>query len=127
MSLKEYFESTDGIGVLSTADADCNVDSAIYASPHFMEEDVVALIMRPRQSYANIQSNPKAAYLYVEKGPGYKGKRLTLEKTGQEDNPEAVNQFRRKGHGCQDDQKQATLVYFKITGVRPLIGDGPET
>ncbi|MHC5083578.1 MAG: pyridoxamine 5'-phosphate oxidase family protein [Planctomycetota bacterium] len=127
MSLKEYFESTDGIGVLSTADADCNVDSAIYASPHFIEADAIALIMRPRQSYNNIQVNPKAAYLYVEKGPGYAGKRLTLKKTGEEADTQVVNQLRRKGHGCQDDQDQATLVYFKITGVRPLIGDGPET
>ncbi|MFZ9034359.1 MAG: pyridoxamine 5'-phosphate oxidase family protein, partial [Anaerohalosphaeraceae bacterium] len=78
MDLKEYFENSEGLGILSTADANGNVDSAIYASPHVTGEDTIALIMRPRLSLDNIQHNPKAVYMYIEKGPGYQGRRLYL-------------------------------------------------
>ncbi len=38
MSLGEYFENVEGVGILSTADAEGNVDSAIYARPHVVDE-----------------------------------------------------------------------------------------
>jgi hypothetical protein len=124
MDLKEYFENSEGMGTLSTADSNGNVDSAIYASPHVMSEDTVAFIMRPRLSFDNIQQNPKAVYMYIEKGPGYQGRRLYLEKTAQEENPETVNQLRRSSHGDTGGEEQAKLVYFKVTRIRPLVGDG---
>jgi hypothetical protein len=123
MDLKDYFENTDGLGILSTADTDGSVDSAIYATPHVMGEDTIAFIMRPRLSFNNIQQNPKAVYMYIEKGPGYQGRRLYLEKTGQENSPEQVSRLRRSSHGDTGDEDQATLVYFKVTRVRPLVGD----
>jgi hypothetical protein len=126
MNLKEYFDNAEGLGVLSTADAEGNVDTAIYASPHIMSEDSVAFIMRPRLSLHNVQQNPKAVYMFIEKGPGYQGRRLYLEKTGQEENPERVRQFRRSSHGDAGDEDQAKLVYFKVTHVRPLVGDKEE-
>lgn len=126
MNLKEYFENTNGLGVLSTADSNGNVDAAVYAAPHVMSDDSVAFIMRPRLSYDNLQQNPKAAYLYIEKGPGYQGRRLYLEKTAQEDDPATVSQFRRSSHGDAGDEDQAKLVYFKVTHVRPLVGDKEE-
>ena len=124
MDLKEYFENSEGLGILSTADANGNVDSAIYANPHVTSEDTIALIMRPRLSLDNIQHNPKAVYMYIEKGPGYQGRRLYLEKTAQEEDPETVNQFRRSSHGDTGGEEQAKLVYFKVTRIRPLVGDG---
>ena len=124
MDLKEYFENTEGLGILSTADAKGNVDSAIYAAPHVMGEDSIAFIMRPRLSFNNLQQNPKAAYLYIEKGPGYQGRRLYLEKTGEVDDPEQVKQLRRSPHGDGGDEAEAKLVYFKVIRVRPLVGDG---
>ena len=71
MSLAEYFESTKGLGVLGTADAEGNVDMAVYSRPHVIDETTVAFIMRERLSYANLQSNPKAAYLFTERGQGF--------------------------------------------------------
>ncbi|MBL7214636.1 MAG: pyridoxamine 5'-phosphate oxidase family protein [Phycisphaerae bacterium] len=126
MNLNEYFENTDGMGILSTADHQGNVDCAIYATPHVMDESTIAFIMRPRKSYQNIQSNPKAAYLFVEKGPGYQGKRLYLEKTGEEANPEKVNLLRRSPHGDSGDEAEAKLVYFTVIHIRPLVGDSKE-
>lgn len=66
--LKEYFETTDGTGILSTADANGKVNCAIYASPRFMDEDRIAFIMLDRLSHANVQSNPHAAYMFMEPG-----------------------------------------------------------
>jgi hypothetical protein len=48
MTLKDYFESVKGRGVLATADADGRVDAAIYATPHFIDDETIAFIMRDR-------------------------------------------------------------------------------
>ena len=65
MTIKEYFDTTKGLGILSTADSDGKVDAAIYARPHFMEDGTLAFIMRDRLSHHNLQSNPHAVYLFV--------------------------------------------------------------
>ena len=126
MDLNQYFESKEGLGILSTSDTDGNVNSAVYASPHVIDNETIAFIMRPRRSYGNISQNPKAAYLFIEKDLGYQGKRLYLEKTREETNPEKINLLRRSHHSSSDDDSKATLVYFKVTDVRPLVGDAPE-
>ena len=81
MDLATYFENTKGTGILSTSDLKGNVDAAIYARPYVIDENTIAFSMLERLSYANIQANPKAAYLFVEHGEGYTGKRLYLTKT----------------------------------------------
>ena len=85
MELSEYFEKTNGHGVLATADSSGNVDVAIYARPHFMDDDTIAFIMANRLTHANLQSNPHAAYLFIESGTGYRGKRLFLIKIQEQD------------------------------------------
>jgi hypothetical protein len=42
MNLKEYFENTKGVGVLSTADSSGKVNAAIYGRPHFVDDATVA-------------------------------------------------------------------------------------
>jgi hypothetical protein len=127
MSLAEYFESTEGTGVLATADSDGRVDVAVYARPHVIDDDALAFVMRERLTHRNLKSNPRAAYLFVEKGPGYKGKRLYLTKTREETNVELVKQLRRRDpcvYADQDDSNKY-VVFFRIDRVRPLIGDEP--
>ena len=127
MDLVEYFEKTEGLGVLATADAQGNVDAAIYASPHVMDEVTVAFIMADRMSYRNLSGNPKAAYLFVEKGQGYKGKRLYLTKTGEESDQQVVESIRRRQRSVyQADKGSSRVVYFKVEKVRALVGDDLE-
>ena len=38
MELKEYFENIKGLGVMSTADSNGKVNSAVYSRPHFMKD-----------------------------------------------------------------------------------------
>jgi hypothetical protein len=123
MTLKEYFETTKGLGVISTADSDGKVDAAIYSRPHFIEDGTMALVMRDRLSHANLQSNPHALYLFKEDGPGYKGKRLFITKVREEKNTELLESLRRRNTAYEDDADRF-LVFFKIDKEVPLVGDG---
>ena len=55
MELREYFEKNEGKAILSTADGDGKVDAAVYARPHFLDDDTIALIMRDRLTHHNLQ------------------------------------------------------------------------
>ena len=123
MALKEYFETTKGLGVLSTADSEGKVDAAIYSRPHFMEDGTMALVMRDRLSHTNLQSNPHAMYLFKEDGPGYKGKRLFITKVKEEKNTELMESLRRRKTAYEDDADRF-LVFFTIDKEVPLVGDG---
>jgi hypothetical protein len=123
MELKEYFENTEGTGVLATADGDGKVDAAIYARPHFLADGTIAMIMRDRLTHFNLQSNPHACYLFVEKGPGYKGKRLFLTKFREEQDSEMLQSLRRRQYINERDESKF-LVFFKLDKELPLIGAG---
>ena len=123
MELKDYFDSTEGIGVLATADVNGKVNSAIYARPNVMEDGSLAFIMTDRLTHKNIQSNPHAAYLFKEDGPGYKGKRLYLTKIREEENSQLIQSLRRRPFSTETDKEEPKfLVYFKLERERPLIG-----
>jgi len=123
MTLAEYFENTEGTGVLATADSEGSVDAAVYARPHFISENTVAFIMADKLSHRNLQSNPHAAYLFIEKQPGYKGKRLYLTSTSEEDDPQLVESMRRRKTSGYGGDSSSSVVYFNIDRVRPLVGD----
>jgi hypothetical protein len=123
MDLKAYFEDTQGTGVLSTADSDGKVDAAIYARPHFMDDGTIAMIMRDRLTHHNLESNPHACYMFIEKGPGYKGKRLFLTKVREEQDSELIQSLRRRQYIRETDESKF-LVFFKIDKELPLVGAG---
>ncbi|MBN2130600.1 MAG: pyridoxamine 5'-phosphate oxidase family protein [Sedimentisphaerales bacterium] len=124
MNLADYFERTEGFGVLGTADEAGNVDLAVYARPHVIDETTLAFIMSDRLTHENLQSNPRATFLFHESGGGYKGKRLYLTRVREETDPERIEAMRResrKGHDYGGALK--FLVYFRVEKVRPLVGD----
>ena len=123
--LKDYFESKKGIGVLSTADGAGKVDSAVYSRPHIMDDGTIAFIMRDRLSHKNITENPKAAYLFVEAGEGYKGKRLFLTMVREEVDSELLYELRRRTYPPEKDRRDPKfLVFFKLEDELPLVGPG---
>ena len=128
MKLSEYFEKTAGRGVLATADAKGNVDAAVYARPHFVTEDDIAFIMTNRLTHRNLASNPRAAYLFMESGEGYRGRRLYLTKRSEEQNPDLIDDLRRRSYAvaAEDADLEEFLVYFHIDSVLPLIGSGEQ-
>ena len=123
MDLKAYFENTEGLGVLATADSEGKVDAAVYSRPHFMEDGTIAMIMRDRLTHRNLQSNPHAAYLFHEKGTGYKGKRLFLTKVREEQDTELMQSLRRRQYIDERDEVRF-LVFFRIEKELTLVGSG---
>ncbi|HOV90507.1 MAG TPA: pyridoxamine 5'-phosphate oxidase family protein [Syntrophorhabdaceae bacterium] len=126
MKLSEYFQNTRGRGVLATADSNGVVDVAVYARPHFMDENTIAFIMLERLSHENLKTNPHAAYLFMESGEKFAGKRLYLTKIKEETDPEAIEKIRRRksyNRTEEDKDKKRYLVYFRIDKVLPLKGD----
>ncbi|MBF0102413.1 MAG: pyridoxamine 5'-phosphate oxidase family protein [Desulfobacterales bacterium] len=126
MNLKIYFDSVKGIGVLSTSDINGKVNAAIFSKPHIFADDTLGLIMRDRLTYHNLQTNPHAAYLFIEEGT-YQGKRLYLTKISQEKDTDRINLLkRRKSLSAEEDQQKGPkyLLIFKIDKILPLIGSG---
>jgi hypothetical protein len=124
MNLSGYFENTEGTGILATADSNGNVDIALYARPHAIDEQTVAFIMNEHLSYNNLTSNPKAAYLFLEVGPVYSGKRLYLTKIREDTNAELIASMkRRKSSKYSETESKKYLVYFRVDKVRALTGD----
>ncbi|MFH1885242.1 MAG: pyridoxamine 5'-phosphate oxidase family protein [Pseudomonadota bacterium] len=125
--LAAYFKNIRGRGVLATADADGVPNAAVYATPHAMEDGQVAFIMPHRKTHANLEKNPKAAYLFMEEGSGYQGRRLYLTMTGEEKNTGLLLSIRRH---ASDPEKMSTdprfLVFFTVDAVLPLVGPGEE-
>jgi len=126
MTLKDYFETASGTGVLSTADAGGKVDSAIYSTPHVRDDGTVAFIMRERLTHENLQSNPFAVYLFMEDGAGHKGLRLFLKKTGEDTDPDLIASMTRRHLKPEIDAQKGPkhLVTFTVEKVLPLIGRG---
>ena len=123
MTIKDYFNSTKGKGILSTADSSGNVNSAAYGRPHFMEDGTLAFIMRDRLTHHNLTSNPSAVYLFIEEGNGYKGKRLYLTKLKEEENSPLIKEIQRREYDI-DPGENRYLVFFNLSKELPLIGSG---
>ena len=119
--LRDYFAQAKGTGILATASKEGEVNMAIYARPHFMEDGSLAFIMRDRLTHANLVENPNACYLFKEDG-GFAGKRLYLMKIAEEKNTELVYSLLRRLYADnQYDKENLYLVYFRLEKERPLL------
>lgn len=124
MELKNYFASVSGIGVLATSDKDGNVDAAVYARPTVMDDGTLAFIMNDRLSHQNLQSNPRATYLFKEED-GYKGKRLHLIMVREEKDSPLISELSRKSPSPEREKQSKGskfLVFFRVDKERPLVG-----
>lgn len=124
MTLSTYFDEKKGVGILSTANEKGQVNSAVYARPHVMEDGTLGFIMSAKRSYANVTANPHAAYLFIEEGKGYSGKRLQMTKVKEERDTPLVQELRRRAYSPGDEErmKPLSLVYFKVDEESPLVG-----
>jgi hypothetical protein len=126
MTLKEYFDSSNGIGILSTADSAGRVDAAVYSTPHVFDDGILAFVMRERLTHLNLLSNPHAAFLFIESAAGYRGIRLFLKKLNEETDSALIAQMTRRNLTPEEDQQKGPkfLVYFSVEKILPLIGSG---
>jgi hypothetical protein len=126
MKLSEYFEKAKGHGVISTANSSGHLTAAVYARPHFVDEETVAFIMADRLTHKNLESNPHAVYLFMESGEKYVGRRLYLTKTKEEKNSPLIDTIRRR-ESCPVDEEYMKqnrfLVSFRVDNILPLVGE----
>ena len=90
-----------------------------------MDPDTVAFIMLDRLTHHNLQSNPNAAYLFMEAGKKFVGKRLFLTKIREEQDTELAYKLRRRKYP-KDKQEPLFLAFFRIDKILPLIGPGED-
>lgn len=128
MKFADYFRNISGIGILASANRDGEVDAAIFAPPHVIDEKQVAFIMRDRLTHKNLQSNPFAIYLFMEDGAFYKGTRFFLKKIKEDRDPKLIESMARRKLPPDEDKARGPkfIVYFEITKTLPLIGTGKE-
>jgi len=126
MKLKDYLEEKSGISILSTADRDGKVTTAIYSKPSFLKNNTVAFIMRERLTYHNLQTNPHAAFMFIEESAGYQGIRLFLKKIREDNDPELIAKMTRRNLTPEQDKQKGPkhLVIFSVEMILPLIGAG---
>ena len=127
MSLNEYFQQKQGRGVLATADRDGRVDAAIYSRPYVVDDRHVAFIVADRLTRKNLLSNPHAAYLFMEPGEDFTGKRLFLTMTkelkGKEVTEEGLSEKYLKA--CREySHETLSVMYFRVDEVLPLVVEG---
>ena len=128
MKLADYFQNISGVGVLATANKDGEVDAAIFATPHVIDDGQIAFIMRDRLTHKNLQSNPFAIYLFMEDGAFHKGTRIFLKKIREDKNPKLIKSMSRRRLPPDEDKARGPkfIVYFEITKKLPLVGTGKE-
>ena len=126
---EDYFEKTKGFGVLSTADDKGLVNSAVFSRPHIMEDGTYGFIMPERLTWANIEVNPNASFLFREEVSGYKGVRLQLKKARVIDDADVIEPYRRRTYSAADENrmKPLHLVCFELGRELPLIGQGSDS
>jgi hypothetical protein len=118
MDLYDLFENNMGTGVLSTANSEGEVNSAIYARPH-IKGDLALFICLQRKNFENLQQNPHAYYLFRTDGGGYDGVRLELLLQEVREDEEEVKSLRRRH---TDMEEKEFVLVFKILKTHPLIG-----
>ena len=119
MRLSEYFEKAKGVGVLATTDAAGQVNQAIYARPLFLNKDddqTCSFIMANRLTHDNVQHNPSAAYLFIEQGEGYAGKRLSLVVLEEETTPEKIKELAVAPHSASARRTPSTSSISTLKG-----------
>lgn len=127
MDLQQYFENTEGTGILATSDESGRVDMAVYTKPHVADSETIALVMKERLSHKNLTKNLHAAYLFLARGLGYKGIRLYLTMLQEEINQSLIEAMRQKQPEMfpKNDDSHKFIVFFHIDKIRPLVGDYP--
>lgn len=123
MNLAEQLEP-GGRGVIATAGRDGVPNTAIYATPHVIDESTLAWGMTAGKTHRNLVENPNAAFLYMAPGEGVRGVRLTLALKELRESDPLLNRIRERTREAVSPQAADSIryvAYFTVTEVRPLV------
>jgi hypothetical protein len=125
--LLEIFNRQPRIGTLSTANAQGDVNVAVFSSPQMIDENTVIMGIGQNRSFRNLRENPKAVFIVLEPGKtvvDWKGARVYLEALAIETGGGFYDQIRdniAKAAGEQAARMVHAAIRFKITEVRPIV------
>jgi len=123
MKLHEMFPA-GGRGIIAASDSSGNVNIAVYAKPHIIDEKTVAWGMTEGRTWACVKDNPHAAYLYMNPGTGYSGVRLKLslkELAERGDMLETVKKHTAEIVSPAAAKAVKHVAYFVVEEIRSLI------
>ncbi|WP_410507306.1 pyridoxamine 5'-phosphate oxidase family protein [Methanosarcina hadiensis] len=130
--LMDYFNKQPRIGVLSTADKDGKVDSAVYGSPQMIDEKTVVVATGKNRTFSNLQENPYAMFLIMEPGAeimDWKGIRVYMKMKESATSGEMLDMIRSqitKIAGEEAGKMIYATITLEITELRPLIDMGQD-
>jgi len=128
--LMDYFNKQPRIGVLSTSTKDGKVDSAVFGSPHMIDEKTVVVATGNNRTFSNLQENPYAMFLIMEPGAeimDWKGIRVYLKKKESATSGEMLDIIKSqiaKIAGEEAAKMMNAAVTFEIIELRPLVDMG---
>jgi len=143
-NLMEYFNKGPRLGVLSTSSNDGQVDSAVFGSPHMIDEKTVLVATAKNRTSANLLENPNAVYIIIERcsdspkeenmnmEPGssvmdWKGIRIYMKMKEYKTSGEMLEMIRSQAANFVGEEG-AKMIYaamtFEIYEVRPLVDFG---
>ncbi len=122
MNLHDYFNEKSGFGVISTSNKKGEVNSAVYAKPHVIDNNTIAFIMRDRLTHNNILVNPQAHYMFIEQNQGFHGVRLSLTMLEESQDQERINALSRRPSSSDGNEGERFLVTFTVNKALMLVG-----
>lgn len=130
--LMDYFNKQPRIGVLSTANKDGKVDSAVYGSPQMIDEKTVVVATGKNRTFSNLQENPYAMFLIMEPGAeimDWKGIRVYMKMKESATSGEMLDMIRSqitKIAGEEAGKMIYATITLEIIELRPLIDMGQD-
>jgi hypothetical protein len=122
MNLLDYFNGKIGFGVISTSNKQGEVNSAVYAKPHVIDNKTIAFIMRDRLTRKNLTENPQAHYMFIESEKGFHGVRLSLTLLEETQDQERIEALSRRSPADDGDDTDRFLVTFTVNKALTLVG-----
>jgi hypothetical protein len=138
----EYFNKAPRLGVLSTSSSDGKVDSAIFGSPHMIDEKTIVVATAKNRTFSNLLENPNAVYIIMEQCldfttlenmesgssvTNWKGIRLYMRMKEYTTSGEMLEMIRSQAASFVGEEA-AIMIYasiiFEICEVRPIIDFG---
>ena len=142
VNLMDYFNKAPRLGILSTSSNDGKVDSAVFGSPHMIDEKTVVVATANNRTFANLLENPNAVYMIMEQcfdsqgtgrmEPGslvmdWKGIRVYMRMKEYSTSGSLLEMIRNQAASFAGEEA-AKMLYaaltFEIYEVRPLVDFG---